>query len=168
MVWILTIFSILYSIFLAQSYIIINIPIEYEWSLNRSIWPVINTLTGTTALGQSGPGSNGHEEATPYSQEFQNLATRCLVAYTGHPFERVLPICRLCHQSILKKLQIISIKESIIIDTLLVVIWNYLQEVKGSYAPAMIWQKFKKSQCQTVKQWMKIENHFLGMKNWTK
>ena len=29
--------------------------------LNSSIWPIVGTLTGTTTLDQSGPGSNGNE-----------------------------------------------------------------------------------------------------------
>ena len=37
------------------------IPVNYEWFLNRSIWPIDGTLTGITTLGQSGPGSNGNE-----------------------------------------------------------------------------------------------------------
>ena len=36
-------------------------PIEYEWFLSRSTWPINKSRTGTTALDQSGPGSNGTE-----------------------------------------------------------------------------------------------------------
>ena len=32
-----------------------------KW-LNNSIWPIDETLTSTTTLGQSGPGSNSNEE----------------------------------------------------------------------------------------------------------
>ena len=38
-------------------------PIEYEYLLNRSIWPRDETLIGATSLGHSGPGSNANEEA---------------------------------------------------------------------------------------------------------
>ena len=34
-------------------------PIDYEKSLNKSIWPVDGTLTGTTTLGQIEPGNEG-------------------------------------------------------------------------------------------------------------
>ena len=39
-----------------------GIPIEYEWFLNRSIWHIDETLTGTTTSGKSGPGNNVNEE----------------------------------------------------------------------------------------------------------
>ena len=39
--------------------------IEYEWFLNRSFWPMDGALTGTTTLGQSGPGSNSNEGVLP-------------------------------------------------------------------------------------------------------
>ena len=35
-----------------------------KW-LNSSIWPMDGTQIGTTALGQSGPGSNGNERVLP-------------------------------------------------------------------------------------------------------
>ena len=34
---------------------------KYSKWLNSSIWPIDGSLTGTTTLGQSGPGSNGNE-----------------------------------------------------------------------------------------------------------
>ena len=39
-----------------------NIPIEYKPFLNRSIWPIDGTLTGTTTPDQSQPGSNDNED----------------------------------------------------------------------------------------------------------
>ena len=38
------------------------IPIEYKSFFNKSIWPIDETLTGTTTPGQGGPGSNGNKE----------------------------------------------------------------------------------------------------------
>ena len=62
------------SVFLALSYKLLCIPIEYKWFffafepieyeyfLNRSIGSVVGTLTGTfNTLGLSGTGSNGNE-----------------------------------------------------------------------------------------------------------
>ena len=40
--------------------------------LNRSIWPIDGTLTGTTTSGQSGPGGNGNERISPPSPNLQN------------------------------------------------------------------------------------------------
>ena len=37
-------------------------PIDMEWFLNRSIWPVVRTLTSIIILDQSWPGSNGNEK----------------------------------------------------------------------------------------------------------
>ena len=37
---------------------ILNKPVT---QLNSSIWPIVEILTGTTTLGQSGPGSNVNE-----------------------------------------------------------------------------------------------------------
>ena len=39
-----------------------SIPIKYKEFLYRSIWLISCTLTCSTTLGQSGPGSNGNEE----------------------------------------------------------------------------------------------------------
>ena len=39
-----------------------SIPIKYKLFLNRSIYPIGETLIGTTTLGQSRTGSNGNEE----------------------------------------------------------------------------------------------------------
>ena len=41
---------------------------EYEWFLNRSIWPINGTFTETTNPGQSVPGSNGNEGASHIPQ----------------------------------------------------------------------------------------------------
>ena len=35
--------------------------IEFKIFANRSIWPTDGTLTGTTTLGQNGPGINDNE-----------------------------------------------------------------------------------------------------------
>ena len=34
---------------------------KYKWFFNKFIWAIDFTLTGTTTLGQSEPGSNGNE-----------------------------------------------------------------------------------------------------------
>ena len=38
-----------------------GISIKYEQFSNKSIWPIDGTLTGTTTLSQSAPGSNDNE-----------------------------------------------------------------------------------------------------------
>ena len=38
-----------------------SILIKYKLFLNRSIWPIDKTLTGTTTVGESGTRSNGNE-----------------------------------------------------------------------------------------------------------
>ena len=43
--------------------------------LNSSVWPVDGTLTGTTNLGQSGPGSNVNEEVLHTPQIFRTRAS---------------------------------------------------------------------------------------------
>ena len=43
-------------------------PIKYKWFLNRCIWPINGTLTGTTIPGNSGPKSNNNEEVLSISQ----------------------------------------------------------------------------------------------------
>ena len=40
--------------------------IEYEWFLNRSIWPLDVPVSASTTLGQTGPGSNSNEEVLLY------------------------------------------------------------------------------------------------------
>ena len=37
-------------------------PIKYEWFLNRSIWPIDGTLTGSITSSQNKSRSNGNEE----------------------------------------------------------------------------------------------------------
>ena len=49
-----------------------SIPIEYEYFLDRSIWPRDGTVKGTTSLVQSGPGNNVNEGVTPHNLDFQN------------------------------------------------------------------------------------------------
>ena len=49
----------LYTLF--SNYIASSIPMEYKSFLNRSIWPIDWTQTGTITPGQSGPGSNGNK-----------------------------------------------------------------------------------------------------------
>ena len=38
----------------------------------RSIWPIEATLSGTTTLGQSGPGSYGNKKVNIHSSDLQN------------------------------------------------------------------------------------------------
>ena len=56
-----------------------------KW-LNSSIWSVDGTLTGTTTLGQSRPGSNGNKRVlhTPQSSWTGASTSDCLVSYQGH------------------------------------------------------------------------------------
>ena len=61
-----------YLIQIIYTYMASNIPIKYELFLNRSIWLIDRTLTGTTILGQSGPGSNDIEVGTQHSLNLQN------------------------------------------------------------------------------------------------
>ena len=52
---------------------------------NSSIWPIDRTPSDVTTLGQSGPGSNGNEGASP---------SDCLVSYPGHSLGDFLPYSR--------------------------------------------------------------------------
>ena len=55
-----------------------------------SIWPIDGTLSGTTASGQSRPGSNGNEGVfrIPQSSSVTGAsALDGLVSYLGHPVE---------------------------------------------------------------------------------
>ena len=67
---------------------------------NSSIWPKYRTLSSTTTLGQSGPGSNGKEEVLyiPQSTKTGTSPSDCLMRYPGHPWSvcvgGVLPLCR--------------------------------------------------------------------------
>ena len=59
-----------------------NSPISTQFS---SIWPIDRTLSGTTTLGQSGPGSDGNERVlriSPKLQHYSNLTIR--LSYPGH------------------------------------------------------------------------------------
>ena len=60
-------------------------PMEYEWLLNRSIWPIDRTPKGTTTLGHSGFGCNGNDGVvyTPKSSRSS------LVSYPVHLFLEV-------------------------------------------------------------------------------
>ena len=51
-------------------YAVSNIPNTNNF-LNRSIWPIDGTLTGTTTPGQSGPISNANERMTKHPPELQ-------------------------------------------------------------------------------------------------
>ena len=57
---------------------------KYNWWLNSFIWPTDGTSIGTTALGQSGPGSNGNEEVQHILQSSRTgtLSTDGLRSYT--------------------------------------------------------------------------------------
>ena len=46
-------------------YMASNIPIKNNKFLNKSIWSIDKTLTGTITLSQNGCGSNGNRKATP-------------------------------------------------------------------------------------------------------
>ena len=52
---------------------------------NSSIWPIDRTLSGATALGQSGPGSNGIEGVvyTIQSSRAGSLPSDGLMLYPG-------------------------------------------------------------------------------------
>ena len=56
-----------------------------KW-LNSCIWPQDGTLTCTTILGQSGPWSNGNEEALhiPQSSKTRASLSDILVTYPEH------------------------------------------------------------------------------------
>ena len=47
-------------------------PIKYESFLKRSIWPIEGTLTCTTILQTSGPGSNANEWDTLHSSDLES------------------------------------------------------------------------------------------------
>ena len=60
-----------------------------------SIWPIDRTLSDTTTLGQSGPRSDGNEEALCIPQSLSITGTSpsdCLVSYLGHSLERPYPL----------------------------------------------------------------------------
>ena len=62
-----------------------------------TIWPIDMTLSGATALGHSGPGSNGNEGLLCIPQSFsitRNSPSDCLELYPGHTSVGVLPHCR--------------------------------------------------------------------------
>ena len=42
-----------------------------SWWKTSSVWPIDRILTGTTPLGQSGPGSNSNEEVLHTTQGFK-------------------------------------------------------------------------------------------------
>ena len=54
------------------------------------------TLTGTTTLGQSGPGSNcnGGVLCILEGYKIEALPSDCLISYPGSSLEVVLPLCR--------------------------------------------------------------------------
>ena len=67
-----------------------------KW-LNSFIWHINGTLTATTTLGQSGPGSNGNKGILHISQSFRTEAALIddLVSYPGMThWGGVLPLCR--------------------------------------------------------------------------
>ena len=56
---------------------------------NSSIWPLDETVTGTTTLSKSGPGSNGNEGVLDILQSSKTGASLSngLVSYPGHSLE---------------------------------------------------------------------------------
>ena len=81
-------------------------PIEDEWFLNRSIWPIDRTLTDSTTLDQSGFGSNGNQGVFWTLQSWILSIRYSLVSYWEHPFffscvRGDLPICKRQHQNFL-------------------------------------------------------------------
>ena len=59
-----------------------SIPIEYKKILNRSIWLIDRTLTGTTSPGQSGPESNS---TLPRTSELElHYQMQFSVTYSTH------------------------------------------------------------------------------------
>ena len=67
--------------------------------LNSSIWLIDGTLTGTTILGQSGPGTNDNKGVLhiPQSSITGTLLSDSLVSYSGHVVVGgggLLPLCR--------------------------------------------------------------------------
>ena len=64
---------------------------------NNSIWPIDGTLSGTTTLGQSGPGSDRNEVVLCIPQSSNIIgasSSDCLMSYPGHLYGGVLPPCR--------------------------------------------------------------------------
>ena len=59
---------------------------KYSKWLNSSIWPIDGTVTGTTTLGQSGPGSNSNEGVfhIPQSSKMGTSPLDALLSYPGH------------------------------------------------------------------------------------
>ena len=64
------------------------------WIIFKNLFDLYDrVLTGTTTMGQSGPGSNGNEEETQHSLDLPNwsLTIWCsVVSYSGHPLFRDL------------------------------------------------------------------------------
>ena len=56
----------------------------YEQFLNRSIWPIGDTLIGDNTSGQSGPGSNGNEDTSKIS--WTGASESDAVSYQDAPF----------------------------------------------------------------------------------
>ena len=62
---------------------------------NSSIWPIDKTLSGTTTLIKSGPGSNGNEGILRISQSSSitgTLPLDCLLSYPGHKLRESYPL----------------------------------------------------------------------------
>ena len=61
---------------------------------NSSIWPKDGTLTGTTSLGQDGPGSNGNEGILPILQSSRivTLPSNDIASYSRYSMGGVLPL----------------------------------------------------------------------------
>ena len=56
-----------------------------KWFINKSIWPIDGTLTGTTTPGQSGTGSNGNKRVLHSPQSSRTETRYSLVSYSGYP-----------------------------------------------------------------------------------
>ena len=65
--------------------------------LNSSIWTVDPTLTGTTTLNLSGPGSNGNEGVLHILQGSRTGASPSegLVSYLGHSLRESFPFAEM-------------------------------------------------------------------------
>ena len=80
------------SCFLSVFFLFCTWLCDIKYSYFKQIY---GTLTSTTTLSLSGPGSNG-DKGIFYIPQSWSLIIRCsLVSYLGHPFfDRVLPFCQ--------------------------------------------------------------------------
>ena len=92
------------SSFLSVFFFFSDGPIEYKYILNRFIWPIDRTLTGTTTPEQRGPWSNGSKGVlhTPLELQMPSLIIKySYLSYPRQPFRgEVLPLCKAYSQHI--------------------------------------------------------------------